>query len=79
MEWQYYCGQPLESADLIYCDKGGLAFIDSGLTTGEPSKISSMPENWSCDINALSQADGLLRDCKGKVFDKAIKFMRVEI
>jgi len=77
IEWKYYSGEPLELNDLVYCDKGGLAFIDSGLTTKEPDRISSMPEGWSYEPVTLSIADGILTQNNGEVFDKIIKFARI--
>lgn len=44
--WERYEGQVLETNDLLWTNHG-LAFVDSGYTTGEPSRISSMPEAWS--------------------------------
>jgi len=51
MNWVKYRGQELETGDLLFCRKDGLAFVDSGLSSGEPSRISSIPEAWSYDLD----------------------------
>lgn len=60
--WEKYEGQVLETNDLLWTNHG-LAFVDSGHTTGEPSRISSMPEAWSFsfengDIHKRKRVDG---------------------
>lgn len=80
MQWEYYTGQKLKTGDILWCHEGGLAFVDSGLTTGEPSRISSIPESWTCDLTALSdEQNGILTDVSGKVFDRIVKFLRLTI
>jgi hypothetical protein len=79
MEWEYYNGQELKTGDLIVCDKGGLACINSGYTTGEPSRIDSIPESWSAEMECLDTATGIMRTVGGDIFDRIIKYMRVVI
>lgn len=44
--WEEFTGQILNTNDLLFT-KHGLAFVDSGYTDKSPSRISSIPEDWS--------------------------------
>lgn len=46
---------PLRTGDLVIVKddkRRELAFINSGLSTDDPTGLSSIPESWSCDITA---------------------------
>ena len=45
--WIELKGQKLDTTDLVWFKKGGFAFVDSNLTTGEPDRFTSIPEAWS--------------------------------
>lgn len=45
--WQEFTGQKLNTKDLVLFKDSGLAFVDSSLTTEEPDRFTSMPENWT--------------------------------
>lgn len=45
--WEKFTGQELQTSDLVWFQESGLAFVDSSLTTGEPDRFTSIPENWS--------------------------------
>lgn len=52
--WVKFKGQKLQTTDLVWFKDGGLAFVDSSVTTGEPDRFTSMPEAWSfgdIDVN----------------------------
>ena len=46
-KWEAFTGQELQTSDLVWFQDSGLAFVDSSLTTGEPDRFTSIPENWS--------------------------------
>ncbi len=70
----YYTGQKLYLADLVVCAKGGVAMVNSGLTTNEPSRLDSIPENWTCDLKAIKDYGNLVDDDE-EVFDKILFYM----
>lgn len=46
VRWKAFTGQILKTGDILWT-KNGLAFVDSGYTSGCPSRISSIPEDWN--------------------------------
>jgi hypothetical protein len=45
--WEKFTGQILNTTDLVWFKKSGLAFVDSSLTSGEPDRFTSIPEAWT--------------------------------
>ena len=45
--WEKFIGQKLNTTDLVWFKKSGLAFVDSSVTTGEPDRFTSIPEAWT--------------------------------
>jgi len=77
MKWEFYIDQPLDTGDLVWCAKGGYAVVGSGLTTGEPSRIDSIPEAWSAEIKFL-ESGGIMKDVNGKIFDRINYIQKLE-
>jgi len=70
----FYSDEPLKTGDIVFCYKGGLAIVNSGLTTNEATRLDSIPEDWTCDLDAIADCGNLINDSEER-FDKIIFYM----
>ena len=55
-----------------------LGFVDSGFTDGTPSRISSIPESWSHDLEYITKT-GMMKQYKGKIVGNILYYSRPDI